>query len=347
MWSTDSRNKDTWKSQMLQECPPDTDILIVSNARDLGFTMSYNKCHSRATQKGRHEAALQYMIRARQDYLSLDTRGRICGYALSKALWGTESYVVGGSWLKELRSTIAKTLVLNKGNSNPYFACSLLTPHVCDPTLYLLQNSIRNLRSWLQQATSEVLQNFFQIASMRAISHTAVWGPAGAMAYNLSRIGWSINKQGILQTDADLAFPLLTCSQKELFRQLDYSWMKHVMQTCIHRHEWKQLPIPDRQATMKLLHDCTAGETRVWCEHITGASMTSEQLKHFTETSSCPLCPMPDSIYHSLNVRRPPVSEHNFPTTLRSWKTLIRATQFFLHCICQSYMTFTNGTTSR
>ena len=298
MWSTDSRNKDTWKSQMLQECPPDTDILIVSNARDLGFTMSYNKCHSRATQKGRHEAALQYMIRARQDYLSLDTRGRICGYALSKALWGTESYVVGGSWLKELRSTIAKTLILNKGNSNPYFACSLLTPHVCDPTLYLLQNSIRNLRSWLQQATSEVLQNFFQIASMRAISHTAVWGPAGAMAYNLSRIGWSINKQGILQTDADLAFPLLTCSQKELFRQLDYSWMKHVMQTCIQRHEWKQLPIPDRQATMKLLHDCTAGETRVWCEHITGASMTSEQLKHFTETSSCPLCQMPDSIYH-------------------------------------------------
>ena len=154
------------------------------------------------------------MHRARQDHLSLDTRARICGYSLCKALWGTESYVVGGPWLKELRSTIAKTLVLNKGNSNPYIACALLTPHVVDPTSYLIRNSVRNLRSWMQRATPTVFQAFMWIARRSSVSHHEFWGPASALAYNLSRIGWSITKEALILTDDNLEFPICTLPKR-------------------------------------------------------------------------------------------------------------------------------------
>ena len=103
-WTTDSRNKDQWKAQMKEVYPPEVDMLVVSTARELGVTLNYNKVHSRATQRERHEAALEQMRKARSEHLTLDTRARICAFAMSKALWGTETYVVGG----ELRSTMAK-----------------------------------------------------------------------------------------------------------------------------------------------------------------------------------------------------------------------------------------------
>ena len=74
--------------------------------------------------------------------------------------------------------------------------------------------------------------------------------------------------------------------------------MKHVTQVCLTRNDWKHLPVPDCMATIKLFSKCSSGEHRIWCEHITGASMTAEQLKYFTDTQVCSLCQQPDSVYH-------------------------------------------------
>jgi hypothetical protein len=58
------------------------------------------------------------------------------------------------------------------------------------------------------------------------------------------------------------------------------------------------MPIPDRRATISLMKAGTPNEQRIWSEHLTGASMTAEQLKHFTEVSRCPLCQQADSVCH-------------------------------------------------
>ena len=149
-----------WMTTMLQATPPGVVLHIVSTARELGLTLNYNKVNSRATQRIRHQDSLQYMHRARLNHLTIDTRERICAFAMTKALWGTETYVVGAPWLKELRTTAAKTLVLNKGNSNPYLACTMLSRHLCDPVVHLLKTSIRSVRTWLQFAAASVTKCF-------------------------------------------------------------------------------------------------------------------------------------------------------------------------------------------
>ena len=62
---------------------------------------------------------------------------------------------------------------------------------------------------------------FFNIASKRDITHFAVWGPASAFAYNMARLGWSVNKQGILHTDSNLEFDLLRSDLRDIFNQIE------------------------------------------------------------------------------------------------------------------------------
>ena len=42
-WSTDSRNRQTWMNQMQSIFPEGTEMVTVTNARELGFTLNYNK----------------------------------------------------------------------------------------------------------------------------------------------------------------------------------------------------------------------------------------------------------------------------------------------------------------
>ena len=297
-WSTDSRNRQTWMNQMQSIFPEGTEMVTVTNARELGFTLNYNKTCSRATQRQRHAEAIKFMKQARQEHLTLATRAKLCSFALHKALWGTETYVVRMPWLRDLRANIAKTLVLHKGNSNPYLSCCMLSKFVNDPVVHLLQMCIRNLRAWLQFAEQDTFQSFLNIACRSSISHSQVWGPAGAFAYNLARINWHITREGVIHTDTNLQFHFLRDSQIDIFTQLEHSWMKHLTEVCLQRTEWKHLPIPDRQATLQLTKDGSPGEQRVWAELLTGASMTVEQMKHFTDETTCRLCNCPDSVYH-------------------------------------------------
>lgn len=68
----------------------------------------------------------------------------------------------------------------------------VLSQHVVDPTLFLVLMCVRNIRAWLQFAGPDVQPHFFHIARRRDIKHSDVWGPAGAFAYNLARLNWSI-----------------------------------------------------------------------------------------------------------------------------------------------------------
>jgi hypothetical protein len=76
----------------------------------------------------------------------------------------------------------------------------------------------------LQFAGPDVQPHFFHIARRRDIKHSDVWGPAGAFAYNLARLNWSITSDGLLLTDSNLELHLLHSSQSDIFRQLERSW---------------------------------------------------------------------------------------------------------------------------
>lgn len=283
-WRTSARGKAEWKIKMQALLPPGIHLHVVNAARELGYTMAYNKVQSRQTQRQRHDDATKRIHRLRRTRTNLQVRAQICADAcLSKALFATMTYHVGNPWIKELRSLIAKTLVPDRRNSNPFLATQLLSPFVRDPELYLIIESIRSVRRFLTTIEYEQQQAFFYFVSRHSGSHHEVFGPAGALRANLLRIGWQIDQQGWLQTDSQVQFHLLQDNLPDIVAFLDHCWMKHVMQCRITRKEWQQFPIPDRVATTRLLSKMTPNQQQVLATQITGAYMLGQQRLHIED----------------------------------------------------------------
>eukprot|EP00438_Fugacium_kawagutii_P004382 Skav230211 [mRNA] locus=scaffold1765:84503:89062:- [translate_table: standard] len=287
-----------------QHCPTPNEVQKVHVARELGYTVNYNKVHSRSTQSERHQQAMQYIKKSRQNHLTLDSRAKLCSYAVVKALWGTESYVVGQSWFVALRSAIAKTLVIDKPHSNARVACMLLSRFIEDPELYHLKQCIRSVRNMLNFQSPTYQESFLRFAARHNRRHTSVWGPAGALAFNLAKVGWGICKNGMLDTDTRLELHLLHTPLKCLFRQLEHAWLKHMVQCDLQRPEWTQLPVPNRAATLKCIRSLPLQQQHSAAVAITGASMLAQQVSHVPaardtyHTDQCALCGAPDSYMH-------------------------------------------------
>lgn len=300
-WSTQTTGKPRWKSKMREIFPPAVAVQFLATARELGYTLHYNKVHSRATQKQRHDIALKHIAKAKNPQLSLHTRAKICAFAITRAFWGTETYAVGSQWYKQIRSAIAKTLLFDKKHTNPYLATMCLSKHVCDPEYYVIRQTLRAARLFLQRALPDIAADFLHLASAPAPSIRNVWGPAGTLAFQLAKLGWSINNRGVVYTDTHYEFSLIKENRLTYEKFLQHSWMKHLSQFCLNRQEWKQTPIIDRQATLKLIASLPEDLVPTTTTYVTGASMTAQQTHHFTEDdTTCRLCSMEDSVTHRL-----------------------------------------------
>eukprot|EP00438_Fugacium_kawagutii_P030624 Skav219540 [mRNA] locus=scaffold556:77175:84289:- [translate_table: standard] len=259
----------------------------------------YNKVHSRATQRKRHNIALSHLRRARLMKLDIVALSKISNFALQRALWGTHTHVVGQHWLNDLRTTIAKTLIPHKHASNPFLACAFATKHLDDPTQYLIWDNFRTVRQYLTVQPFSVRQEFLATVATHSTKHSDVWGPSGAFAYNLARIGWQCDRHGRIFTDTPQEFDLLLGDLKEIRQAMNQSWIRYVFQCKLQRKEWQQLPVPDRQATLNMLHTLTPSQHKAAMYAISGASMTAHQIGKFTDRSDqCALCDMDDSREH-------------------------------------------------
>ena len=153
IWCTRSVIKKMWKNRV-SEALPAADIRVVTSARELGYPMHYNRVQNRYSQKERTKESMRRWTRLQKMPLSLDDKGKIAHWALVKAFFATECYAVGLSWLQKCRTAIAKSLISNRKNTNPYLATMLLTRHTKDPELFVITESIRASRHLLWNSSS-------------------------------------------------------------------------------------------------------------------------------------------------------------------------------------------------
>eukprot|EP00438_Fugacium_kawagutii_P015629 Skav213750 [mRNA] locus=scaffold258:89574:93023:+ [translate_table: standard] len=298
-WTTQRTRRKAWKTTMRSTCPELTELKVLSTAQELGYTLHYHKVHSRATMRKRRKIAIQHLHRARQLKLDILPLTKIATYALQRALWGTHTHVVGQQWLTDLRSTIAKTLIPGKSGSNPFLACALASKHLDDPTVHLIWDNLRTIRQFLACQPGSTREAFFNLAATHSTRHSDVWGPAGAFAYNLLRIGWTCTRTGVLLTDTPASFHLLTGDLKEIKTAIEQSWIRMVFQCKLTRPEWNQLPYPDCQGTKRILHQLSPSEHKTVLAAITGSSMTAHQLGKFLDRDDlCALCDQFDCREH-------------------------------------------------
>ena len=300
-WTTQTTGKRKLEKEIKNMIPDLADLTIVTHARELGYMICYNKVSSRETQMKRHLDALGQLKKLRRIPVSLDSKALISTYAMHKALYGTETYAVGQNWTKELRSAMAKAIVPQKQYSNPHLAVMMLSKLVIDPELYLIRQSLILCRTLLMQFSESEKTLFLQQVAKHTGDFRYVRGPAGALKFNLHRLGWTLTRQGQIHTDTVVTFHIMRDSIDEILKFLEYSWLKHMTQTSLARQIWRNYPVANRVATLRVIKKLQPNEQKVASRAITGAYMMSNQSQHFTERdATCDLCDAPDSTEHRL-----------------------------------------------
>ena len=302
-WITYHNNKAAWKSAMRQALPRAATLHVVTSARELGYTMHYSKTQSRATQKQRHREALEQVLKIRKMPVPLQVKAQLLTDAcLSKALSHTETYHVGAPWFKELRAAMSRTLVPDRKITNPYLSVMLLSKYTIDPELYYIRQCIRTIRRFLTQADEDTTRQFLEIAAKHNLKPMQVHGPAGTLATSLIKLGWKVTVTGQIHTDTSLNLHLLQSPLASIMHCTIHAWMKNVSQIHLTRQAWRNLPVINRQDTVKIFMQLPQSQQNVVARFLTGSYMEPKQKEHVRDGPVfCEICNQDeDSLHHRL-----------------------------------------------
>ena len=301
IWSTNVAHKDALHAAASQFLPADLRLQNVPNARELGYIMHYRRVQFRGTQKDRHHACLKRLKKLHYYQYDLDTTAQLAQQAvITKAFFGVHIYVPAQKYFDEIRSGISKALLPGK-YTNPYLVCSLASPRVTDPELWVICQAIKAARRYLQYADEECQMKFLHLASRRPMLAQQITGPACALAHYLHRIGWQLTQDGQLLMDGHMQLPLLTCDFASIIEAARAAWGKHVAMM-LTRKEWKQaLPI-ELELTGKQMWQRSNADRQMLLREITGSFMFKQNQQKFDlqEDDLCELCNAPDSLEHRI-----------------------------------------------
>ena len=296
---------------MVLECVP--------HAKDLGYILHYRRRQFRTPQKERHAKALKTLRKLPKSQHDLHTKALIAQTAVVKTLYGAHCHVAGEQYTRELRTEIANGLVGLRKNVNPFLACSMLSRLVTDPEVYLIQQSLRFAREFLLYSDDDTRRIFLNFAATTKHRPQNVTGPSGALALYVARLGWQITQQGQLLVSAFFQLDLLYSPWEDIVQALEHSWMEHVAIQLTSRKGYRGLPVPDRQATLRLFKQLPDKILTIASYAVTGGYMLQHQKTKFDAdaTDFCHYCEGAIDT-HQHRVLECPLTQHvrqQFPET--------------------------------
>eukprot|EP00438_Fugacium_kawagutii_P032590 Skav236456 [mRNA] locus=scaffold1758:325778:327439:+ [translate_table: standard] len=207
-------------------------------------------------------------------------------------------------------------------HTNPHLATHLIGSHVQDPEHYIIANSIRAVRRLLFAMSASDRSRFLHLAASHTLKPHRVYGPAGAFAMNLARIGWSVDRYGTLRTDTKIEFHLLHSCWHQIRKYLDYTWSKHMVQMLLQRPRWRHMPPPNPKATLAIMTKFSPEEQHMIAREILGVYHGTPQKKHYTpEQTACPFCGCSeDDLQHRLlHCPATDAVRAGFPQLIQRW----------------------------
>lgn len=299
-WGTSDAHKNALKNAK-QEClSADVELRQVTSAKDLGYIMHYRLSPFRGSQKQRHQLALARLTKLRKQDLPLGTKAHIAMAAgVHKALYGAHTYLTGERYFSELRSKIAEALLGDHHNIQPYIACSCLTSMVTDPELWLIQQAIKEARSFLVTADQSTSAMFFRLASTTVSAAHLITGPGMALGAYVNKLGWQVTRLGTILTDT-AQFDLRTCNLEDLMHASTVAWMKHVSDTLLTRKDLRNTPPINAHDTIQVFQKIPDDKQVSVGIDVTMGYMTNHQKAQFdsAQDEDCTLCGHLDSHEH-------------------------------------------------
>ena len=300
-WGTNEEQVSALKNVCSFHMPQFVELQMVPHARELGYILHYRRRQYRGTQQERHEQALKRLARLAKADLPVDVAGLIAQQAgLHKALFGVHIYVPGQKFFTDLRTAIAKVLVPGK-NTNPFLALTTVTPRIQDPEVFAIMQAIKSAHRFLHHVSAEEQQTFFQIAAMAPKLANQITGPAQALRHYVQRLGWQIDRAGMLHIDGFLKLSLMWADQTQLILSVHKAWMENLTHE-LTRKNWRNAPQIDPHATLMCLRKFSDQDRKILAREMIGSFHTQEQKSKFDDHTdvSCLLCGMQDSLEHRI-----------------------------------------------
>ena len=271
------------------------------NAMDLGAQLTYQGSPQLGKYKKRLEKAHMRLLRLQQIKLPLPVKTQLVkGSIYPVALYGTEVIPLGETHIKKLRTAISNALLGPSQTRNPALAIMAVN-HLVDPQLELLLRMLRSMKRLACSLDEETRTLVFKMAAQHSGLSYRCRGPAGVLAYTLSKIGWSFTSQGCVQVGPGLALPLITTSATVFQRFAMQAWDQDVM---LHQSDRKKLRMlrlntPD---TRQVLATFTEGEQLQLAQELSLGFQTESQKQKWADDTDgrCQHCDQLDSRFHRL-----------------------------------------------
>ena len=272
----------------------------LTNARELGYMLAYNKRHNKMTFKQRKNEAIAQLAKIARLPHDLQTKALLTKGPISKAVFASEITAVGQQHIAALRTALTRALLGPQSQANPYVAMVCLSKFVQDPLVTFVLHSLRQVRHFLFQATSEEVQTFFSHAAAHTGEPLQVRGPAGALKYNLNLLQLGLNSRGHILVDGFVTLPICEAPWEMIHAVVTQAWLERLPGELATRKEWRHLPVINEQATKRLLAKYSPKAQKILAFEITGAYQTARQKIKWTQMEKplCVHCNEEDSVIH-------------------------------------------------
>ena len=298
-WAT-SPQQFAMLADVLQAHPEAAAVPRCQNAMDLGAQMTYQGVPNLGKFRARLEKVHDRLLRLQRIPHSLNTKIRLVkGAIYPAAYYGAEILPLGDSHSKKLRTAISNALLGPSSSRNAALAISAM-PGLLDPFLELMLRVFSAARRMLLRMSTQQRALFFRMVARHSGLSYQCHGPAGVLAFYLSKLGWQLDVNGTMHVHAFCKLPLLTTGRKQLVRWLQYAWDSDVL---LHACDRKGVPrfVPlNSEDTRAVVAKFPDHDRYHILQELSGSFQTESQKMKWAPDSTgyCRTCQAWDDRYH-------------------------------------------------
>lgn len=292
-WETSGDHADIFKNTIEQHVPTGQ-LELMTNAWDLGTPIAYKATNKQCKMKQRFDKAKARLNRIKATTWDFDVKIHIILAAVyTVAFYSCEVTCIGQQHLDKFRSVIAHSLAGEMAQSmSPAIFLHCAHSKLLDPGLFVILQSIKSARRFLLRADEQQKQSFLYLASRPSEYVGFAKGPASALREYLLRLGWTIDRNGMINVSAFLKFDILhTSFQRFLFFAIK-SWQETLVVLHTSRFGIFNLHPISRPDTIQLLDKFSSKQRILLLREIAGAFQTNSQKAKWTSDTDekCQFC---------------------------------------------------------
>eukprot|EP00438_Fugacium_kawagutii_P022979 Skav236568 [mRNA] locus=scaffold2180:68365:72048:+ [translate_table: standard] len=281
---------------------PSHDIPHLSNAMDLGCQHVYRGCPKLGKYQDRLVHAKHLLKRVESMPHDTTTKTHlIMGGIYPLAFYGLEVLPLGLHHFQKLRPGISNAILGHCDSRNSAIAISC-TPRLEDPLVYVMLKILRTCRRFLITLTAVERSLFYAIASSHSTKHTDCHGPAGCLAYYLSKFDWELDDEGNVWVNTAISLSLLHTGIKTFRQWLEIS-RQHGFLTEVSQRQILHGLVVDTLETKRVISKYSAQSQQQLLNEISGGFQLATQKSKWAEdaTDRCNFCSQQDSRFHRVH----------------------------------------------